>query len=177
MFYVGEPASDQNGYIPNRASTWDEHWQEHYGGVDSPDRRSGWLPAGFTPKENPFYVALPYNDLDESGSRKASARQVYWSARAVPGKSLVKNTWIELCNGGKCAYGQWEDAGPYGEDDATYVFGAARPANKRDLKAGIDVSPAINDFLSTQGDAAVSWRFVTAAAVPDGPWSRIITAD
>lgn len=173
MFYIGEPGDDENGNIPNADSTWDEQWQEHYGGTDSPYKRNGWLPAGFTSKQNPFYIALPYNDLDEEGSRKASASHAYWHAASDGNGSYVKNRWVEVCFKGACAYGQWEDAGPFGEDDWRYVFGSARPANKIDLKAGIDVSPAINDYLKLNSEATVSWRFTDTP--PTGPWQQITT--
>jgi len=174
MFYVGEGSSSENGHIHNRASVWDEDWQAHYGGVDTPTARNGWLPKGFTPKENPFYIALPYNDLDDEGAQKLSARSVYWHA-AASGHSLLKNTWVEVCYRGKCAYGQWQDAGPYGEDDVHYVFGGAPPANHRDVQAGIDVSPALNDYLGLGGEARVAWRFIQTDHIPAGPWQQIVT--
>ena len=40
-------------------SAWDQNWQENFGGYDDPDRRNGYLPAGFMPTLNPFYIALP----------------------------------------------------------------------------------------------------------------------
>ncbi|MEW8428763.1 MAG: hypothetical protein AB2615_03535, partial [Candidatus Thiodiazotropha sp.] len=55
IFWVGEDASAENGYIANHDSAWDVRWMEHYGGVDSPDQRSGYYPAAFVPMENPFY--------------------------------------------------------------------------------------------------------------------------
>jgi hypothetical protein len=174
MFYIGEPGSPDNGFIPNTASTWDEQWQAHYGGIDSPTKRSGWWPADFTPKQNPFYIALPYNDLDENDVRKASARAVYWAESLAPGsQSLVKDRWIEICRAQACAYGQWEDAGPYGEEAAAYVFGTARPTNTEGLSAGIDVSPALNDYLGLHGEGRVQWRFIDQTAVPAGPWLDI----
>lgn len=171
-FYIGEPATPDNGYIANVASTWDEKWTQHYGGVDSPDRRNGWQPVAFRPKENPFYIALPYNDLDDNGNRKASAAQAYWHSESGSG-SWVKNRWVEVCKDSKCAYGQWEDAGPFGEDDASYVFGAAKPRNTTGLSAGIDVSPALDQYLSLNGSGVVSWRFIDNP--PAGPWQDIIT--
>lgn len=174
MFYVGEPGTNDNGFIPNRASTWDEQWEAHYGGVDDPSHRNGWLPR-FTPRQNPFYVALPYSDLDDNGQRKASASAVYWTEpQAAGGASWVKDRWVEVCYRQMCAYGQWEDAGPFGEDDMRYVFGRAAPANTEGIKAGIDVSPALNDYLRINGDARVNWRFVDSPAVPAGPWRDIV---
>jgi hypothetical protein len=173
MFYIGEPASADNGYIANSDSTWDERWEEQYGGIDDPNNRKGLLPAGFIPKENPFYVALPYNDLDEEGNRKPSAAVIYWRDQAKEGRSLVKDRWVEVCRGVVCAYGQVEDAGPFGEDDAAYVFGKAKPQNAQGLKAGIDVSPAIDQYLNLNGSGTVAWRFVDAP--PAGPWDDTIT--
>lgn len=173
MFYVGEAASADNGYIANNDSAWDGTWVEGYGGIDDPHRRDGWLPAAFTPRENPFYVALPYNDFSDAGERKPSAKYIYWADVAASGHSLVKNRWVEVCSQGTCAYGQWEDAGPFGEDDVAYVFGTARPANTRGLRAGIDVSPAIDHYLQLQGAGIVSWRFIEEP--PSGPWRAIIT--
>jgi len=172
MFYVGEKATADNGYIANIASTWDEAWAQHYGGVDTPDQREGWRPAAFLPKENPFYIALPYNDLNEDGTRKDSANKVYWHSESGSG-SWVKNRWVEVCKDDQCAYGQWEDAGPFGEDDVDYVFGSAKPSNTQGLKAGIDVSPAIDQYLDLKGSGVVTWRFVETP--PPGPWREAVS--
>src|SRR6266478_2106823 len=52
IFWVGESANSNNGYIANSASAWDANWQQHYGGIDYPVKRSGYGPSGFIPKEN-----------------------------------------------------------------------------------------------------------------------------
>jgi hypothetical protein len=59
MFWVGEPSGKENKFIPNTCSYWDDNWQEHFGGIDDPLHRNGFYPAAFTPKQNPFYFALP----------------------------------------------------------------------------------------------------------------------
>ncbi len=59
VFWTGEAAGDANGHIPNLAGAWDDLWMQHFGGIDDPDGRDGWRPAGFIPEENPFYAALP----------------------------------------------------------------------------------------------------------------------
>ena len=178
MFYVGEHGDESNGYISNTSSAWDEDWQSHFGGVDTPGNRNGWLPAEFTPKQNPFYIALPYNDLDNSGKRKTSAKKIYWYDLAVLDEmSMVKDRWIKICRDAVCAYGQWEDAGPFGEDDVNYVFGTASPRNKTGVKAGIDVSPALDDYLKINGQAEVIWQFIDEKDVPAGPWRDIITTN
>jgi hypothetical protein len=173
-FWVGEPAGGDNGYIANAASAWDGAWQSHFGGADAPAPRSGYNPAGFTPKENPFYFALPYNDLDGLGRRKASAASCPLAALKT-NYSWCKNSWIAIRHGVKVVYAQWEDVGPFGEDDSGYVFGASAPGNKKGSKAGLDVSPAVRDYLGLADVDSVDWSFVNASQVPAGPWKAIIT--
>ena len=38
------------------------------------------------------------------------------------------------------------------------------------MSAGIDVSPAVRDYLKLKGGAKVSWKFVSDASVRRGPW-------
>jgi hypothetical protein len=179
IFWVGEVASPENGFIPNDDSAWDECWKEHYGGIDDPDNRSGFYPMGFTPGENPFYVALPYNDLDSNGDpRWDLADVVPWAKTAsIPSTdSSVKNRWVKVTYGNATCYAQWEDVGPFLENDKRYVFGTAHPRNRVNSHAGLDVSPAMRDCLGlTDGITPTSWRFVEAAEVPAGPWSAVVT--
>jgi hypothetical protein len=177
-FYVGEPADASNGFIANTASAWDDLWQQHYGGVDSPTQRNGYFPAGFTPQQNPFYFALPYDDLDNNGARKPDAvRVIPWARRThVPrGDSLLKNHWIKVTAHGRTAYAQWEDVGPFLDTDAAYVFGTAPPSNPDGVHAGLDVSPAVRDYLGLGDVSRTRWQFVNAAQVPPGPWTQVVT--
>ena len=174
VFWVGEEGSDENGHIPNIASAWDNHWLDHYGGVDDPEDRCGFEPCGFKPKENPFYVALPYDDMTEGGARKASATQIPW--RGPARKSALKNRWIVIRANGHTCYAQWQDVGPFESDDLAYVFGdAVEPKNKLIKAAGIDLSPAVRDCLHVEPVANVSWRHVDDQDVPDGPWRKTVT--
>ena len=86
MFWVGEAASEDNAGIPNHQSFWSDDWVKSYGGVDSPDKRNEWLPQSFTPKENPFYFALPYGDY-ANGSLKDMANIVPWYRPIREGES------------------------------------------------------------------------------------------
>lgn len=174
FFWVGEKASSDNGGIPNAASTWDEQWQQHFGGEDAPSPRNGFYPAAFTPKENPFYFALPYSDIDSRGRRKATAVNCPL-ALTKSAYSWCKNSWAAIRHNGKTAYAQWEDAGPFGEDDVNYVFGSASPGTNRGARAGLDVSPAVRDYLGLGDVDSADWAFVDAGSVPAGPWKAIIT--
>lgn len=176
FFWVGEKADGDNGGISNTTSTWDGQWMQHYGGIDEPSKHSGYLPSSFTPKENPFYFALPYSDITDGGDRKANASNcpLYTAHKQLP-YSWCKNSWIAIRHGGKVVYAQWEDAGPFGENDSAYVFGGSKPANKDGEKAGLDVSPAVRDYLSLQDVDSCDWAFIPASSVPNGPWKQIIT--
>ena len=177
LFWVGEDASDENAYISNAPSAWDDDWQAHYGGVDSPDHRRGYLPAGFTPKENPFYCALPYSDFGKDGHKPDVLTVVPWARERPWGdtESLCKNRWLKITYAGKSVYAQWEDVGPFKTDDARYVFGAATPRSHINHHAGLDVSPAVHDYLSLSGEDRTDWQFVDDQSVPPGPWKRVIT--
>lgn len=175
-FWVGEAANSDNGYIANTSSTWDQAWEQHFGGLDDPTHRNNFAPAGFIPKENSFYVALPYSDVDSNDNRKTNATSCPLSSiLKMQHISWCKNSWIAVHHNGKVAYAQWEDAGPFGENDAAYVFGAAQPRNTTGEHAGLDVSPAIHDYLGLQDVDRCDWSFVASATVPSGPWKQIIT--
>jgi len=178
-FWIGEEGNDDNKDIPNSQSAWDDKWKEHYGGLDDPANRSGYLPSDFIPNENPFYFALPYNDLkSRSGKRKKHAEQdIYWSDESdwQTNESLCKNRWIKITKNTTVCYAQWEDAGPFGENDWRYVFGDKKPKSRINDHAGLDVSPAVHDFLSLADLDKVDWQFVDFENVPDGPWKSIIT--
>ena len=176
IFWVGETPGSDNGGISNKASTWDEQWQQHFGGVDDPRHRNGYLPAGFTPQENVFYFALPYSDITDDDQRKPTATKspLYSSMKDQP-HSWCKNAWIAIRHNGKIVYAQWEDAGPFGEDDVAYVFGNSGAANTRGEKAGLDVSPAVRDFLGLNDVDNCDWGFISVDKVPPGPWKQTIT--
>ncbi len=171
VFWVGEIASDDNGYISNEASAWDEQWKQNYGGEDNPSGANS-----FTPKQNSFYVALPYNDIDQNGNRKATAEHCPNATNVkLQNYSWCKNSWLAINSLGRTVYAQWEDVGPYQEDDVAYVFESSLPKNKSGSAAGLDISPAVRDYLGVGDVSRASWRFVSPKDVPAGPWKRVIT--
>jgi len=173
LFWVGEPADSDNAYITNTESYWDEKWEAHYGGIDDPNCRYGYGPCGFAAKENPFYFALPYGEYDDNGNLKSAAKRVPWYGK--DSQQLLKNRWIEVKHNGYICYAQWEDVGPNGEDDFSYVFGNTKPVNTFGEKAGLDSSPALWKCLHMSDNDVTSWAFVDASDVPSGPWKDIVT--
>jgi hypothetical protein len=173
VFWIGEQPT-QNNPVPNHMSSWDMNWQENFGGYDDPDRRKGYLPAGFVPKLNPFYIALPYNDVMRGGHHRPEASEVipwFWRDYRGEGISVCKGRWIAIHREGKVCYAQWEDVGPFEVDHWQYVFGNEEPRGNRNNAAGIDLSPAVRDFLGFRSGERVQWRFVEARDVPEGPWA------
>jgi hypothetical protein len=176
VFWIGEKPTENNP-VPNRASSWDKEWSKSYGGFDdpSPSRRSDYAPAKFTPRQNPFYCALPYNDKAATGHRPEASRVVPWFNQVYqgPGVSVCKDRWIAIRKGNKVAYAQWEDAGPFRTDHWQYVFGNERPKPNLNKGAGLDVSPAVRDYLGLNETDVTDWQFVEFKDVPRGPWSKL----
>jgi hypothetical protein len=175
VFWIGEQPTARNP-VPNRSSSWDKNWSGSYGGFDNPDRarRAGYIPAAFTPKQNPFYCALPYNDKASTGHRPEASRVVPWFKEAYqgPAVSTCKGRWVAIRKGNRVAYAQWEDAGPFRTDHWQYVFGNDRPKPNLNRGAGLDVSPAVRDFLQLGETDITDWRFVEFNEVPKGPWAQ-----
>lgn len=175
-FWVGETPT-KNNPVPNDKSSWDANWAENYGGYDNPDkatRNSEFIPASFVPRQNPFYIALPYNDKMIQGHKPEASEVIPWFKEAYQGsgKTVLKGRWIAIRYKGKVAYAQWEDCGPFRTDHWQYVFGTDRPKPNLNKGAGLDVSPAVRDFLGMADTDVTDWKFVDFDEVPSGPWAR-----
>jgi hypothetical protein len=172
VFWVGEQATPNNP-VANDKSAWDRAWVFSYGGYDTPDFRRNFVPMSFLPRQNPFYVALPYNDVEEHHTKTEAPLVVPWftDTFAKDGGSVCKGRWLAIRHGNRVCYAQWEDVGPFTSDDWPYVFGIERPRPNRNQDAGLDVSPAVRDYLQLGDLDVCDWKFVEADAVPPGPWA------
>lgn len=175
FFWVGEEASEDNNFISNYGSIWDNEWVDNFGGVDTPYDRCGYKPCSFNPNENSFYFALPYTDIDDNNKRKGSSTNIPWYSETDNGETILKNKWIEIVYRTETCYAQWEDVGPIETDDFEYVFGDAHPKNEFDIKAGLDVSPSVKDCLELPDNDIAAWRFIDEKDVPEGPWKDTVT--
>jgi len=191
VFWAGAVAQADAGEDgQSLSSAWDREWARHYGGCDGVgaagpgcgsdvDRRTGpdWFPTALVPRENPYYVGLPYNDL--ISSKSTDRHRIPWASdpgfpahlndRSV---SFLKNRWVSVTGPGGTCYAQVEDSGP-GTLDPDYVLGTAPPA----AEYGINLSPAVYRCAgldAATGSGVVSWRFVDAPVA--GPWARTITS-
>jgi len=171
VFWVGELASRRNPQ-DNLRSAWDIAWMRSFGGVDDPSKRAGFRPAAFVPRKTPFYIALPYNDRMAGHVREEASRVIPWfdQAQANDGISQLRGRWLAIRKGERITYAQWQDVGPFRTDHWEYVFGGDRPSPNMNRGAGIDVSPAVRDFLELESIDTVDWSFVEESEVPGGPW-------
>ena len=173
VFWIGEQAGGNNP-VPNYKSSWDLNWTQNYGGFDTPDAsaRRNYIPVGFIPKLNPFYCALPYNDVSHGQFKPEAPLVIPWfkQAYAGPGQSVCQHRWIAIRKGNRTCYAQWEDCGPFRTDHFQYVFQNERPKPNLNHGAGLDVSPAVRDYLGLAPTDVTDWQFVDVRDVAPGPW-------
>lgn len=173
VFWIGESAGGNNP-VPNFRSSWDLNWQANYGGFDTPERsdRRNYIPVSFIPRQNPFYCALPYNDVTHGQFKPEAPLVIPWFKQAYmgQGQSVCWHRWIAIRKGNRTCYSQWEDCGPFRTDHFQYVFGNEKPKPNLNHGAGLDVSPAVRDYLGLQPTDVTDWQFVNTQDVPPGPW-------
>jgi len=178
IFSIGEPANLEKESPANISSSWNTKWMESYGGYDDPDPKArAWdfRPTAFLPNQNPFYCALPYNDLAGWKRTKPTAQKVvpWFKERYTEfGETVLRGQWVAIRCGSQLCFAQWEDVGPFETDDWPYVFGEERPKTTKNNTAGLDVSPAVRDVLGLRSGQLCDWRFVELAEVPAGPWRK-----
>jgi len=170
LFWIGESRSATS-------SAWDPGWERHYGGPDNPksSARHDYIPNGFTPHLNPFYCALPYNDVKGSTTKPEAYQVIPWFRDTFerPGASVCQNRWIAIRgHSGRVCYAQWSDCGPFRTDHYQYVFGVETPKWNRNGGTGLGISPAVRDYLVIDTKDVCDWKFVELRDVPPGPWSR-----
>ncbi len=174
-FWVGESAG-QNNPVHNHSSSWDVNWAQAFGGFDNPDisARRNFIPANFVPRQNPFYIALPYNDVTRGTTKPEVKLVIPWYKETYEreGKSICRDRWVAVRNGnGRVCYAQWSDCGPFRTDHWQYVFGNEKPKPNLNNGAGLDISPAVRDYLGLKGTDVTDWKFVEFKDIPKGPWS------
>ena len=173
VFWIGEQPT-QNNPVPNNKSSWDANWSANYGGYDTPDssNRRNYIPVSFVPRQNPFYIALPYNDVTHGQFKPEAALVIPWFKQSFtgPGQTVCKGRWLAVRKGNRVCYAQWEDCGPFRTDHFQYVFQNERPKPNLNRGAGLDVSPAVRDYLGLQMTDVTDWQFVEVRDVPAGPW-------
>jgi hypothetical protein len=187
VFRVGVALPGQGVDGQSLSSGWDRSWAAHYGGCDgygsvgascrsdlaartAPD----WFPVALVPKENPYYVGLPYNDVGDPDRAAVPWAYDPGYAEHVGDRafSFVKNRWVQVTGANGSCYAQVEDTGP-GASDPGYVLRAAPPAHT----PALNLSPALARCVGVTDPAAgtrVDWAFVDRP--PAGPWTAVVTS-
>src|SRR5262249_49925603 len=122
----------------NLASAWDPNW------------------TVTSKSQNPFYVALPYNDV-AGGHTKPEARNIIpWFKQAFvrDGQSVLKDRWVAIRKGSRVCYAQWEDVGPFQVDHWQYVLGM-RGHGQTSTATPEDLSPAARNLSENVRDGSV----------------------
>ena len=103
VFWAGEPG--------NMQSSFDANWVQN------------------APYQNPFYVALPYSDIDNHHTRPEARSVIPWFSRSFirDGQSVCKDRWVAIRHENKVCFAQWEDVEPFQTDHWQCVFGNQRP--------------------------------------------------
>ena len=173
IFWVGEEQVTGKT-SPQHQSAWDKDWLKNFGGVDNPEpaARHDYIPISFVPRQNPFYCALPYNDVEHGQFKPEAPIVIPWfkQVHTGPGQSVCKDRWVGIRKGDRICYAQWEDCGPFRTDHFQYVFQNERPTPNASHGAGLSVSPAVRDHLGLAPTDVADWRFVEVSDVPPGPW-------
>jgi TonB family protein len=173
VFWVGEKQA-AGKTSPQHQSAWDKDWLKSFGGVDPPEpsARHDYIPIAFVPRQNPFYCALPYNDVEHGQFKPEAPIVIPWfeQAHTELGQSVCKDRWVGIRKGDRTCYAQWEDCGPFRTDHFQYVFQNERPTPNASHGAGLSVSPAVRDYLGLSPTDVADWRFAEVSDVPRGPW-------
>ena len=174
VFWIGEQATDNNP-VGNDKSAWDSGWISSYGGIDSPDARPTQFCAGQVSFRDKIHSTLrfPTTTLMIITPNRKPRRSIPWFKNSFvrDGQSVCKGRWVAIRHGFKVCYAQWEDVGPFQTDHWQYVFGNERPRPNRNQDAGLDVSPAVREYLGLDNIGSCDWKFVDFLQVPAGPWA------
>ena len=173
VFWVGEKQA-AGKTSPQHQSAWDKDWLKSFGGVDAPEpsARHDYIPIAFVPRQNPFYYALPYNDVEHGQFKPEAPIVIPWfkQVHTELGQSVCKDRWVGIRKGDRICYAQWQDCGPFRTDHFQYVFQNERPTPNTSHGAGLSVSPAVRDYLGLAPTDVADWRFAEVSDVPPGPW-------
>jgi hypothetical protein len=150
VFWIGEQSTQGSRSM----SSWDQNWMQNYGGIDDPDpnARQNYIPTKFVPRQNPFYCALPYNDVTHGQFKPEVPLVIPWfrTAYTEPGRSVCKDSWLAIRKGNRVCYAQWEDTGPFRDDHFQYVFQNERPEPNAKHGAGWKCHPQSATTLGSE---------------------------
>ena len=173
VFWVGEEQS-AGKTSPQHQSVWDKDWLKNFGGVDTPESaaRHDYIPVSFVPGQNPFYCALPYNDVEHGQFKPEAPTVIPWFKQDIRSRVnlCARIAGSPYARGIESATRNGKIAARFAPTISTDVFQNERPTQNASHDAGLSVSPAVRDHLGLAPAEVTDWRFVEVSDVPPGPW-------
>jgi len=73
--------------------------------IPTPSARRDYIPVAYIPKQNPFYCALPYNDVTKDQFKPEAQLVIPWFKQSYtgPGQSVCRHRWIAIRKGNRAA--------------------------------------------------------------------------
>src|SRR5205809_4132 len=106
--------------------------------------------------------------------KKNIVTTVFWIGERPSGNNPVPNRVSSWDKNWSRSYGGFDDPNPAHRNNYwQYVFGSERPKPNLNKGAGLDVSPAVRDYLGLDETDVTDWRFVEFSEVSHGPWSTL----
>src|SRR5262249_20982009 len=116
--------------------------------------------------------ALPYNDFTHGQFKPETPLVIAWSNQSYTGagQSACRHRWTSIRKGNRACYAQSEACGRFRTAHFQYSIGTDRPKPNLNPGSGLDVSPAVRDYLGLAPTDVTDWQFVEVRDVPPGPW-------
>ena len=117
--------------------------------------RRNYIPVSFRARGRIRFTARCPTTTSRTGNSNRKRRSLFrGSSRPIPSRA-IRSASIAGSPFAKAiapAYAQWEDCGPFRTDHFQYVFQNERPKPNLNRGAGLDVSPAVRDYLGLAAD-------------------------
>ncbi len=176
-FWIGEGSTPISS-TTNVASSWDEDWRANNHGSDSPWNRNGYASGSHASTLNPFYVALPFNDLAfPDKARRWLPDGWYLAARRMASRSPPARTagLRSRTRAATSASRSGRMSGRYATTTRnTSSARSARSALATTMPVSTSHRPWRNTLASrTKTARRPPWRFVDDEEVRPGAWLKL----
>jgi hypothetical protein len=114
------------------------------------------------PEAESFYIALPYNDVTHGQFKPEAPLVIPWFKQSYtgPGQSVCRQSLDCHSQRESPLLRAMGGLRPVSHDHFQYVFGNERPKPNLNHGAGLDVSPAVRDYLGLAPTDVADWQFV-----------------
>jgi len=170
VFWVGEQAGGNNR--SKLQKFLDFNWSENYAEPILRFQRTAQLhPNCFYSQAKPLLLCFTVHDVTHGQFKPEAPLVIPWFKHEYRGRGsryaeidglpFVRQSHL------LCAMGRLRSVS---HDHFQYVFGNERPKPNLNHGAGLDVSPAVRDYLGLAPTDVTDWQFVEVRDVSSGPW-------